>query len=330
MGENDSITIKARPITDVAINIFAKPYQTALSLLSLLRWSGMHINKIWLQFEPVGSKFDYISPYHIADYLREIIHIPCHIFQPEHWLARRALTEDELQDSKLREGLRYQCAFENSNADYLFIIHNDVYFIKDLLGDLLKNIGDAFAIGPIGQCSNCPARNEEISRKIMNMGGCSPESYQDYNPTVSQLNELYKEAEKNGIFVRPYARDNFTGEFEAQPWPLPECRVNEWACLVNLKKTKPICVPFGKEYPYGAYKLLADHNLDIAVPWFRAMHAHGMKAKHFNISRYMKHWVGTGNKSGSRYTYSEDRARNILKTNYPDYLNWLEKQTGKK
>ena len=51
---------------DVAVNIFAKPFQTALSLLSLLKHSGEHVGVIWLQFEPYGSRHDAISPYYIC------------------------------------------------------------------------------------------------------------------------------------------------------------------------------------------------------------------------------------------------------------------------
>ena len=41
---------------DVAMNIFAKPYQTALSVLSLFKHSGGHVGNVWLQFEPYGSQ----------------------------------------------------------------------------------------------------------------------------------------------------------------------------------------------------------------------------------------------------------------------------------
>ena len=55
---------------DVAINIFAKPYQTALSVLSLLKHSGRHVGNLWLQFEPYGSQHDIVNPYAVALYHR--------------------------------------------------------------------------------------------------------------------------------------------------------------------------------------------------------------------------------------------------------------------
>ena len=39
------------PLVDVALNVFAKPYQTALSVLSLLRFCRERINTIFFQFE---------------------------------------------------------------------------------------------------------------------------------------------------------------------------------------------------------------------------------------------------------------------------------------
>jgi hypothetical protein len=36
---------------DVAINVYGKPYQTALSILSLLKYSKKYINKIYINIE---------------------------------------------------------------------------------------------------------------------------------------------------------------------------------------------------------------------------------------------------------------------------------------
>ena len=58
---------------DVAMNIFAKPYQTALSVLSLLKHSGRHVGNVWLQFEPYGSQYDIVSPYTLVQHLGSLI-----------------------------------------------------------------------------------------------------------------------------------------------------------------------------------------------------------------------------------------------------------------
>lgn len=310
---------------DVALNIFGKPWQTALSILSLLKQSASHINALWLQFEPMGSAYDKLSPYLIADYIKQTNLIKCHVFQPETWLARGALTRDELQDPKIRQGIRYQHAFENSKMPYLFLTHNDVYILKDIIGDLKKEIGSAFSIGQLGQCWNCPAHNESLCQHTLGRSACTPQTYFQFRPTAEELTALYANGRKKEIFARPYLSGNCIDDFRNQPWPLPECRINEWTSLINLTMTKKFCAPFGSDYPPGAYAPCCEDRLDISVPFFRDMHARQMFAKHFDISKHVRHWVGTGNKSPARYAFSEDRARNIIEKNYPDFAAWVKR-----
>lgn len=321
---------KSEPVIEAVINNFAKPFQLALTVLSLLERSGRHLSAIWLQFEPIASKYDSITPYYIADYISGMPRIDCRVSQPSFWLAREAATLEKMADPAYREAIRYQFAFENSNADLLYLSHNDIFYLRDLVGALKENIGDAFAIGQIGQCWNCPASNAEIMAETNGRPPCSPDAYTDFQPDFTGLRKLYAAARGKNIFVRPYDNNNFSPEFEKRPWPLPECRVNEWACLLDLQKTRPHTIPFGSAWPPGAYRLCSGHNLDVITPWFRDMHALGMRAKHFNIYPYMKHWVGTGNKSALKYSQSEDNARRLLCRHYPEYIEWLEKKTGKK
>ncbi|MBD5641864.1 MAG: hypothetical protein HDQ91_05555 [Desulfovibrio sp.] len=311
---------------DVAVNIFGKPFQTSLSLLSLLDRSRQHLNKIWLNFEPFGSKFDKLQPYVIHDYLRERCDIPCEASQPDFWLARDTPDQERMADPAYRSAIRYQYAWERSSAPWLFIMHNDVYFIRDLLGAMLGQIGDAAAIAEIGQCWNCPAANAGLAGSICASAPCQRQHYQEFSCTATQLRNLYREAQKSEKFSRPYDAGCIEADFSEQPWPLPECRPNEWACLINLAKTRPITVPNGDVYPYGAFKMCGNAHLDIGVAWFRGIHRHGMACKHINVRDYLKHWVGTGKKSATRYAQAEDNALAILKKRFPDYIEWLEKK----
>ncbi|MDE5831627.1 MAG: hypothetical protein K2H64_01330, partial [Desulfovibrio sp.] len=156
---------------DVAVNIFGKPWTAALTLLSLIDNSGERIAKLWTQFEPVGMKYDRLNPYLIIDYLREkgrdVV-----VSQPAKWVAREAVDEDFLKSAENRLALRYGAAFENSDAKYLLLIHNDILVFKDLIGAMLANIGDSFAIGQLGQCWNCPAAKASITEKIMKCPPC--------------------------------------------------------------------------------------------------------------------------------------------------------------
>lgn len=314
--------------TDVAVNIFAKPFQTALSLLSLIKHSHDSIGTIWLQFEPVGSMHDPITSYFIADYLKEN-GWQVMLSQPNFWLDLEAIDQRKMNDPAYRAAIRYQCAFENSKSRLLFLMHNDVYIFRDILKPMIDNLGSAFAIGQIGQCWNCPASKREIANGILSQGPCSPDSYAQNETGWDELRAFYSKAREKGVFVRPYDVTGFDGEFKTQPWPLPECRVNEWACLLNLELAQPLCQPKGSLVPPGAYIHYGDCTLDIGVSWFRQMHGLGYRAKHIDVSKYLKHWVGTGNNTTIKYLFSEDRALKLLIREFPEYMQWLERKTGK-
>lgn len=316
---------QGRRDVDVAVNIFAKPWQTALSLLSLNKQCGSHIGKYWLQFEPMGSEFDKISPYWIVPYMVRELGLDVHVFQPDHWQARKPASTEELTDEKFRRSLRYGTAFEDSKAPFLFLTHNDIFMVKDLVGALRANINDAFAIGQLGQCWNCPASQQDIMEETLGIKPCGPESYQEFKPTFQELKAIYKKAREKNFAARPYEKYNFSEEFEKQPWPLPECRVNEWACLISMDIARPYSMPHGPAWPPGVYRDCSGHNLDVVTPFFRDLHARGLHAKNFDIYLYMKHWIGTGNKSRHRYTYSENRALRLLKKFFPDYSEWIRK-----
>lgn len=314
---------------DVAVNIFAKPFQTALSLLSLLERCGQHIGTIWLQFEPQGSMHDPIPPYPIAWYLEETLGKErVRVFQPEAWLARQVPDPTRMHDPTYRMGIRYQYALENCASDKLLLIHNDVFILKDLVAPMLEQMGDAFAIGQLGQCWNCPAANADLVGEVMGCPPCSPQTYEAFQPDFASLQALYALARKRGIFVRPYDLP-FAPEFETHPWPLPECRVSEWACLLNLREARKHCVPNGPVPGPGAFGQCGETFLDTAVPWFRGMHQLGYHARHFDTKPYMKHWVGTGKKRPHAYALAEDNALGILRKHYPQWLVWLKGRTGK-
>lgn len=309
---------------DVAVNIFAKPFRSSLALLSLVRQCGPHIGKLWLQFEPVGIKYDQIPAYCIYEYIRENDLAQCEASQPEIWLAREAADEALLRDKKRRMNLRYECAFENSKAPLLFLMHNDIYLIKDLLGPMRQVMGDAFAIGHVGQCWNCPAANAGLMAEVMGSPPCSSATYLDVRPDHKQLLALYAKAREKDKFCRPYKLD--TGEFAIRPWPLPECRVNEWACLINMEKARPLTIPHGEAWPPGAYRACGEFNLDIGVAWFRDLHAKGAAARHFDIYPYLKHWGGTGKNTPMRYAKEEDKALRLLRRHFGAFVDWVEKK----
>ncbi|MDL2307261.1 hypothetical protein LJC48_04450 [Desulfovibrio sp. OttesenSCG-928-C06] len=310
---------------DVALNIFAKPYQTSLSVLSLLKFCDAYIDRIHLQFEPSGSMFDTALPYAIADYLGE----RAVITQPEHWLKLEAADASRYDDLSYRMSVRYQHAFENTDKKYLFIMHNDVLIKGDVIGKMLGDIGDAFVIGQLGQCWNCPAAHAEVCADCgMGEQGCHPDRYQELQPDFEQLCSLYKAAGKRGIFVRPYL-EQLHVNYSDGGWPLPECRVNEWAALVDVERTRPYVIPHGSIAPFGAFEQCGKICLDTSVAWFRGLHRLGLRAKNMDIAPYVTHWIGTGKMTSYKYLKAEANARQILQKHFPDYVKWCLEQDNK-
>lgn len=142
------------------------------------------------------------------------------------------------------------------------------------------------------------------------------------------MQQFYALAHQRGIFARPYGL-GFAGIFDAQPWPLPECRVNEWACLLDLEKTRPLCVPMA-QYCRRRVQAVWPVCLDTGVEWFRGEHARGMTARHAELSRHLKHWVGTGKVTARLYDLAEENALKILLTTFPEYCDWLRGTIGNK
>jgi len=266
---------------DVAVNVHGKPHQTAVTLLSLLEHSGAHIGRICFTL-------DGRQP-HAADHtplLKELgdrvsVHRPYFWFgvrpQRQKWLMRFAA---------YRRSLRYQHAWETSTAPYLFITHNDVLYSADIIGAMLERIDGYIAVGPVGQCWNCPAG---FAKR------CSPERFMHYRPSFAEWKQ--RAQEHPGPRAAHYDRVVDPGS----PWPLPECRVNEWSMLVDLQRARPLTMPQGKAVPIGAL-----YGLDIGTQWFHDVIIAGANVRHFDIAPYAKHaWASS---SGGGHAALLDRA----------------------
>ena len=121
------------------------------------------------------------------------------VFQPDNWLDLNAADPARFADEAYRCGIRYQYAFERSTSRRLFLMHNDVIVLKDVLGYLSGLMGDAVAVGHLGQCWNCPAHVAELTREVMDCEPCGPERYMDFRPDYNQLQQLYALAHQRKI-----------------------------------------------------------------------------------------------------------------------------------
>lgn len=286
---------------DVAINVHGKPQQTAVTLLSLLEHSDGHIGRIHLTLErrqPFGASFRSLIK-HLGD--RVVVHRPVFWFgvrpQRSKWLIRW---------SPYRHSLRYQHAWETSTSPHLFISHNDMLYNGDILGAMLDQVGGHVAIGPVGQCWNCPASFAQR---------CSPKSFMSFHPSFREWLQLARD------HPGPRAAHYDRVVDPQRPWPLPECRINEWSMLVNLERARALTMPYGKAVPLGAL-----YGLDIGTQWFHDVLNTGASVKHFDIAPYATHaWASTtggGHAALSdRGTYDRSEAQAIrwLQENYPRF-----------
>jgi hypothetical protein len=213
----------------------------------------------------------------------------------------------------LRRSVRYQVAWERSKQPYLFITHNDVLHTGDVIGTLLERIEGHIAIGPVGQCWNCSARSA---------GLCSPEKFDTYRPSYEEW--LRVSTQHKGARADQYERTMD----HRKPWPLPECRLNEWSALINLDVAKEVTMPFGPAVPFGA-----SFGLDIGTQWFHdvmnmPLGASGSErgVKHFDTTALALHaWAsatGGGHAALSNraeYDREEQLAAEHLLQHFPHY-----------
>ena len=286
---------------DVAINVYGKPAQTAVTLLSLLQHSGQWIDRIWFieeRNQPRSARFDV---------LKEALKDRLIVYRPPLRLGWRMLPFRWLYGvGFLRRSLRLQVAWERSRAPFLLLVHNDMQFHADLVGAMLERIDGHIAIGPVGQCWNCSAHRA---------GVCSPDRFMEYRPTFTEwlrVSTLHPgaRADQYGWIVDP-----------ERPWPLPECRLNEWAALIDLAKARPVTMPHGSAIPLGAL-----HGLDIGTAWFRDVLNAGHRVAHFDIAPYATHaWAsatGAGrpaNFDRQEYERTENLALAYLRQHFPEY-----------
>jgi hypothetical protein len=267
---------------DVLINVCGKVHQTALALLSLDRASGQHIDKIYFVEENTDTRNVQMAGGH-HEFVRERLKDKIVYMMPKQWNYCFGLDLGELEDTERRHAIRYQFGWEQTDKDHVLIIHNDAVFRQDVIGPMLEAMGEHIAIGHIGQCWYCPASFT---------GKCGSEAYMQYRPTFPELRDLYmKTRAPEGSLMRAYHLPRMHRMFETQPWPLPECRVNEWCALIDMQKARGITAPHGRVTPFGAILSVGKQILDVGCQWFRDVHVRGYTCGHFDIYRYMHHDV---------------------------------------
>jgi hypothetical protein len=292
---------------DVVIQVYGKPHQTAVTLLSLLEHSGTHVGKIWFieeRQQPFGAEFSALR-----NYLHDrLIH-----YRPPIWLGSHQLPWRSLHRwGPLRRSLRYQCAWEKSKQRYLYVTHNDVLYTDDILRPMLDRIEGHIAVGPVGQCWNCSAWKAQV---------CTPESFMEYRPSFEEWTRL--STRYPGARMQRYAHV----VEPARPWPLPECRVNEWTLLVDLDTARPSTMPIGDAVPIGA-----SYGLDTGTQWFHDVVNAGHRVRHMDTSPFAQHAWASSTGGGypalfdhGEYMRGEAMAFEQIRSHYPAFFRCMAK-----
>ncbi len=305
--------MRKRALVDVALQVFAKPYQTALCLLSLMRHCEPWIGTIFFIIESAKPKYDTVTVTALTDLVPKMRTV----FM-KNWLGVGSVDTARLREAAYRRSVRYQYAWEKASSDFLLVIHNDASFCGDVIAPMLENMGDHIALGELGQCWNCPAARPHIVEALgVNSGSpCRREQYTDFSLTFQDLDAMYRLSRTRGEHIRNFLKAPWADELRKHPWPLPECRVNEWCCMINMRLARGATMPLGMARPFGAYASLTD----LGVSWFRDVHRQGFRARHFDISPYVRHSMGHIHLwSKDAYHAREESAAAALRAEFPEY-----------
>jgi hypothetical protein len=163
-------------------------------------------------------------------------------------------------------------------------------------------------IGWVGQCWNCPAHQA---------GVCNGDIYESYRPTYEKAAAI--------VTAHPSPRTVVELLDRKQPAPLPECRLNEFGCLINLAKCRREIMPLGDVRPFGCM------NLDIGTDWFHGLVRRGHRF--LNWYEGMSHapfapgYAGHPlNTNAAGYHSAEERAYQYLAEYYPEVAARLDRR----
>jgi hypothetical protein len=285
---------------DVCLNVYGKPHQTALTIRSLLKYSGQHVGKIFITLEkdqPEGFSEELLRSL-LAD-LQIDYYTPRMYLGWTEKIRRPWIVQALLPFSFYRHSIRYQYAWERTKAKYLFLSHNDMVYHADVLGGYLSNLEGRIAVGHVGQCWNCPAYEVH----------CDGSSYWTYRPQMEEVRELYVGWKVDRAIHQGQLADDKVS------WPLPECRLNEQAALIDMEMAKSITLPKGPCAPIGTI------TMDSGIKWFKEVALQGFQVSHDSYLNYAKH--GMFNVAGSGhgalfdrklYVYEEKMAKEVLES----------------
>ncbi|MFB9295641.1 hypothetical protein [Persicitalea jodogahamensis] len=300
---------------DVNIAFYGKPYQAIVTIESLMRHSGQHIDKIYLSRERIQPHGDWVGIFKIIDLFRDRTinghKVNLVVSYPHHFLGLGVNDYERAQtDHRFRQSIMYQYALETTDKKYMCVMHNDMLFHGDMIGEMLRKFSNApsnlAGIGSIGQCWSCPAGPDWGNL-------CHSEKYEQYKPTMEEAVMLQESqpTPRQAINLRVLKNNRVH--------PLPECRLNEYCALIDVEKYRKNTLPDGTIGCYGG----GWNGTDTATVWSHDMYQRGYTFQHLTLENYVQHAAfdetGSGTSSNSNsenYFLAEKNAEKFIKENY--------------
>jgi len=296
---------------DVCISFYGKPYQTMVTIKSLMQHSRQHIDKIYLSRERRQPHNDYSGIFKIVDYFRNDPDVKLVLQFPKYHLGLGVADRERAKrDTVWRQSIMYQYAMETTDKKYLCIMHNDMLYHRDMIGDMLKTFAEGpenlAGVGSIGQCWSCPAGKDWGNR-------CNSFRYQEYVPTREEALEL------TAAHATPRRELQLKVIQGGRVHMLPECRLNEYCALIDIEKYRKETIPNGEIGCFGGVW----EGVDVATIWSHDMYKRGYTFKHLTLEDYAKHApfdnTGSGTKANDVsdvYFTAEKRAEEYLNQHY--------------
>lgn len=296
---------------DVCISFYGKPYQTMVTIKSLMQHSRQHIDKIYLSRERRQPHNDYSGIFKIVDYFRNDPDVKLVLQFPKYHLGLGVADRERAKrDTVWRQSIMYQYAMETTDKKYLCIMHNDMLYHRDMIGDMLKTFAEGpenlAGVGSIGQCWSCPAGKDWGNR-------CNSFRYQEYVPTREEALEL------TAAHATPRRELQLKVIQGGRVHMLPECRLNEYCALIDIEKYRKETIPYGDIGCFGGVW----EGVDVATIWSHDMYKRGYTFKHLTLEDYAKHapfdTTGSGTKANDVsdvYFTAEKRAEEYLNQHY--------------
>ena len=247
---------------DVAIQSYKKPESLVYTLLSLKKYCGDYIDTIYINDDCSGNNIldNYTNNelrnrmFPIKIETRENIKPSGYthtIITKEMWKKRNIIEKIRLMGHffirraefySSSDEVRYQWAINSTNKKYIFLIHDDIKFFKNVLElyiNIMKKDSKMAIVGDLGGCKFCefgPCGEK-----------CSPEKILH---GIYPCKEYPITGKRKNILLRMLGRKN------------RNCRINEWCCLINVEIARKL------QENYGIYFGNYEWGGDVGTFWF--------------------------------------------------------------